>query len=167
MNQNEVDRFIESWGSMGVRWGINRSMARIHALVLVSEEPIDLDHVSERLRISRGNASMCLKDLRNWGVIQRVHTPGDRRDFYVAEPDVWNMLFRIIVERKKREFDPSLSALRHLMAEGKVEKTKAVRARLAEMETLLSTVSQILTRFLKDESTSKTMFGVFTSLVPK
>ena len=66
---DDLERFIESWGSMGVLWGINRSMARIHALIITSDDPVDLDTVSEELNISRGNASMCLKELRNWGVI--------------------------------------------------------------------------------------------------
>ena len=101
MESDEFNRFIESWGSMGVLWGINRSMARIHAYMILSDEPVDLDKIAKKLNVSRGNASMCLKELRNWGVIQRIHISGDRRDFYVAESDVWKMFFRIAVERKR------------------------------------------------------------------
>jgi len=92
LSREEEDRFIESWGSMGVLWGINRSMARIHALLVTMDEPVDLDQVAQRLNISKGNVSMCLKELRNWGVIQRVNISGDRRDYYVVESDVWRIV---------------------------------------------------------------------------
>ena len=167
MSREEADRFIESWGAMGVLWGINRSMARIHALLVTTEEPIDLDRVCERLNISRGNASMCLKELRNWGVIQRVHLSGDRRDFYLVEPDSWRMFFRIASERKKREFDPALNALRHLIAEADVPPDSAVSQRLEEMEGLLSTFDRILSRVLASEDKSKTMVSFFTNLIPE
>jgi DNA-binding transcriptional regulator GbsR (MarR family) len=162
----EEDRFIESWGAMGVLWGINRSMARIHALLVLQAGPIHLDEVSERLNISRGNASMCLKELRNWGVIQRVHEPGDRRDYYVVEPDMWRMFFRIAVERKKREFDPALAALRHLIAESDEHASGQVRERLSEMEDLLSTADRLLSRLLEDEQKNKSMLGILSSLMP-
>ena len=77
MESDEFDRFIESWGSMGVVWGINRSMARIHAYMILSDEPVDLDKIAKKLNVSRGNASMCLKELRNWGVIKRMMNPLD------------------------------------------------------------------------------------------
>lgn len=166
MDADEYDRFIESWGSMGVLWGINRSMARIHALILLSNDPVDLDTVSNRLNISRGNVSMCLKELRNWGVIHRVHMPGDRRDFYNAEPDVWKMFYRIAVERKKREFDPALSALRNFILEVDMEETPAAGERLIEMEALLSTFDRLIEKVLKDEKRSKNIldfFNTFTS----
>ncbi len=148
----EQERFVETWGSMGVLWGINRSMARIHAYILVSEQPVDLEGVCETLNISRGNASMSLKELRNWGVIRRVHTPGDRRDFYLAEPSVQKMFFRIAAERKKREFDPALHALRQLMSNEDTEKTEKVHQRLTEMESTLSTMDNLLDKLLQDES---------------
>lgn len=166
MDADECDRFIETWGSMGVLWGINRSMARIHALILLSGDPVDLDTVANRLNISRGNVSMCLKELRNWGVIHRVHTPGDRRDFYTTEPDVWKMLYHIAVERKKREFDPALHALRNFLLETDMEDVPAVSERLIEMEALMSTFDRLIEKILKDEKRSKNMldfFNTFTS----
>jgi DNA-binding transcriptional regulator GbsR (MarR family) len=163
--QEEFDRFIEFWGSMGVLWGINRSMARIHAFMLVSNDPVDLDTVAQRLNISRGNASMCLKELRNWGVIQRVHISGDRRDFYVAEADAGKMFFRIAQERKKREFDPTLNALRHLLSETNTEKTPKVHQRLTEMESILSSAERIMDKFLADEKKIKTMLGFLKTLM--
>ena len=165
MTNDALDNFIEAWGSLGVLWGINRSMARVHALLLVSENPVDLDGISERLGISRGNASMCLKELRNWGVIHRVHTSGDRRDFYVAEPDPWRMFFRIASERKKREFDPAFNALRHLLAEADIKDSSPVSERLMQMESLLSTVNELLSGFLSDEEKSRSVLGFLEGFV--
>lgn len=167
MKSEEFDRFIESWGSMGILWGINRSIARVHAFILLSEEPVDLDTVASYLNISRGNASMCLKELRNWGIIQRIHISGDRRDFYVAEPDIWKMFFRIAVERKKREFDPALYALRHLISEADTEQSEKVRERLTQMEETFTNVDRIMNKFLEDENKSKTLLNFFKSFTPK
>lgn len=151
------EKFIESWGSMGVLWGINRSMARIHAFMLLSDEPVDLDTVAGELNISRGNASMSLKELRNWGIIKRVHVSGDRRDFYVAEPDVWNMLFKIGSERKKREFDPALNALRNLLSETDKGTSSEIRERLTELERILAKMDGIMDKLLGNEKVGKTM----------
>lgn len=162
-----ASQFIESQGSLGVLWGVNRSMARIHALFLVTDEPIELDQVAKILNISRGNASMCLKELRNWGVIQRVHKPGDRQDYYVAEPDVWTSFFRIAVERKKREFDPALSNLRHLLSEEDFSGSPLTQKRLEEMEGLFSTADSILSTLLSNEKTGRKAFGLLTKILPK
>ena len=167
MESDEFNRFIESWGSMGVLWGINRSMARIHAYMILSDEPVDLDKIAKKLNVSRGNASMCLKELRNWGVIQRIHISGDRRDFYVAESDVWKMFFRIAVERKKREFDPALNALRHLMSEANVEQNNGIFKRLTQLEVLLTTIDRIMNKLLEDEKKTKTMLNIFKTFQSK
>jgi len=161
------EHFIESWGSMGVLWGINRSMARIHAFLITSEEPVDLDRTSEALQISRGNASMCLKELRNWGVIQRVHVAGDRHDYYVAEPEAMKMLFRIALERKRREFDPALHAIRLLLTEGKTEKHEAVHERLTDFERLMTTIDSILTKCLEDEKMTKAVLNLLKSFIAR
>lgn len=159
MKQEEFERFIETWGSMGQFWGINRSMARIHAYILLSEGPVDLDSVSEHLSISRGNASMSLKELRNWGVIKRVHVAGDRKDYYVSEPDMWKMFFRIGIERKKREFDPLLESLRDIIEEGDVGSSEKVSGRLNDMEGILSTMDKVMVKFFESEKKSRTMVG--------
>ncbi|MFC1492617.1 GbsR/MarR family transcriptional regulator [candidate division KSB1 bacterium] len=160
MNE-KIENFIESWGSMGVLWGINRSMARVHAFLILAVEPVDLDSIAAVLNISKGNASMCLKDLRNWGLIHRVNISGDRRDFYVCEPDIWKMFYRIAVERKKREYDPSLGSLKSLIEEGDVDKDSEVYSRLSQMEYLLSTLDRLLNKILEDETKSKTMLEFF------
>lgn len=162
-----ASQFVESWGSLGVLWGLNRSMARIHALFLVTDEPVELDQVAKILNISRGNASMCLKELRNWGVIQRVHKPADRQDYYVAEPDVWTTFFRIAVERKKREFDPALNNLRHLLSEEDFSDSPKTQKRLEDMEDLFSTANTILGALLSNEKTGRKAVGLLNRILPK
>jgi DNA-binding transcriptional regulator GbsR (MarR family) len=158
-------RFIESWGSMGALWGISRSMARIHALLLATKEPMGLEEISEELGISRSNASMCLKELRHWGVIRRVHLTGERRDYYIAEDDIWSMLFRIASERKKREFDPALAALRKAL-DATAAEDDLVRERLGELEEILRAVERVLERFLKSEDASRGMLKFLSASVP-
>ncbi|MEZ5359754.1 MAG: transcriptional regulator [Candidatus Zixiibacteriota bacterium] len=167
MEQEERDRFIESWGSLGILWGINRSMARIHALLMVSEEPVDADSISSALNISRGNTSMCLKELRNWGVINRVHVSGERRDLFVAEPDTWSMLFRIASGRKMREFDPALHALRHVLSESNLPENSAVYGRLSEIEKFMTTLNHVIEKFLASEKRSKMMLEFLMNMTPK
>ena len=163
MSDETIEQFIESWGSLGVLWGINRSMARIHAFLLTSEDPMDLDAIAESLQISKGNASMCLKELRSWGVAHRVPKPGDRRDHYETEPDVWRMLFRIMQERKRREFDPALSTTRQAPSKLDDKKKGPVHERLGQMEEMLSTCERLMRKFLADEQTTRSMLQFMTS----
>ena len=161
----EQELFIEKWGSMGVLWGINRSMARIHALALLSEAPLDLDEISETLNISRGNASMSIRELKNWGVVQKVQLSGDRRDFYAAEPDSWRMFFRIVVERKKREFDPAMTSLKELMDLNAETLSPTVKERLREIDGILETFDVFLEKFLASETRSRTFLGFIKNFI--
>jgi DNA-binding transcriptional regulator GbsR (MarR family) len=163
LKPDTLREFVEAWGAMGSLWGINRSVARVHALLMASEGPVSLDEIAERLQISKGNASMSLRELRTFGVVRQVEAPGDRRDFYVTEPDVWTMFFRILKERKRREFDPALDAIR-----GLVERAGAdgeVKERLEQMADLLSTADGVMARFLKDPQSSRAALA-FMSGVP-
>jgi DNA-binding transcriptional regulator GbsR (MarR family) len=105
------DRFIAAWGQMGAAWGISRTMAEVHALLYISGQPLNTDEVMERLQISRGNASMSVRALLDWGVVQRTHKRGDRKEYFISEQDVWTMFRAIVRERLKREIDPTLAAL--------------------------------------------------------
>lgn len=106
------EKFILHWGEMGSLWGINRTMAQIHALLFLSPEPLSANDIMKELQISRGNASMALRELIAWGIVTRLHVKGERREYYTTEKDVWTM-FRIIArERKKREVDPTINLLR-------------------------------------------------------
>src|SRR5512138_471938 len=162
MAAETVQRFVEAWGAMGSLWGINRSVARVHALLMASEEPISLDEIAERLQISKGNASMSLRELRTFGVVRQVEVAGDRRDFYVTEPDVWTMFFRILRERKRREFDPALEAIHRLVESPGA--TGAVRGRLEQMAELLATMDGVASRFLKDPESSRNALAFVAGL---
>lgn len=106
------DRFIALWGQMAANWGIPRTMAEVHALLYIAGEPMNTDDVMQGLGISRGNASMTLRDLEQWGIVSRVHIRGDRKEYFKAEQDVWKLFRTILRERKKREIDPMIEALR-------------------------------------------------------
>lgn len=107
-------QFISSWGAFGTHWGINRTMAQIHALLLISPEPITQDDIMEQLNISRGNVNMNTRELISWGLVDRVLISGERREFFSAEKDIWKVATQIIKERKKRELDPMLKLLGQL-----------------------------------------------------
>jgi DNA-binding transcriptional regulator GbsR (MarR family) len=102
------EQFVSQWGVMGTQWGINRTMAQIHALLMTSAEPMSTDEVMEALAISRGNAHTNLKELVNWGLLRIVTRKGERKEFFEAEKDVWEMFRRIVEQRKRRELDPAL-----------------------------------------------------------
>jgi len=128
MNLAEAkSKFIADWGRFGTNWGINRTMAQIHALLLVSPDPISAEDVMESLNISRGNANMNLRELIDWGLVQKVIVPGERKEFFSAEKDIWKVAMQIVKERKKRELDQLLPVLKELsMVEGD-KRDKAVR----------------------------------------
>lgn len=105
------DRFIATWGQMGSAWGISRTIAEIHALLFIVAKPLCTDDVMERLEISRGNASMSLRALLDWGIIAKVHKRGDRKEYFEAELDIPTMFQTIARERKKRELDPVIASL--------------------------------------------------------
>ena len=105
------DRFVATWGQMGAAWGISRTMAEVHALLYITGRPLNTDEAMERLQISRGNASMSLRALVDWGIVTRTHRRGDRKEYFTAEQDVWTMFRAIVRERVKREVDPLLASL--------------------------------------------------------
>jgi DNA-binding transcriptional regulator GbsR (MarR family) len=107
-------QFISSWGAFGTHWGINRTMAQIHALLLISPDPLTQDDIMEGLNISRGNTNMNIRELINWGLVDRVILSGERKEFFTAEKDIWKVVRQIVKERKKRELDPMLKLLDQL-----------------------------------------------------
>lgn len=109
--QEAKNLLVRRWGEMGGYWGINRTMAEIHALLFVTREPLCTDDIMEQLRISRGNASMNLRALVDWGLIRRVHKLGDRKEYFVADVDVWHMFETIMRERRRREVEPIIATI--------------------------------------------------------
>lgn len=105
-HQQALDQFVLYWGEMASSWGINKTMAQIHALLYAESAPMDTDTIMQVLHISRGNANMNLRKLNEWGLIHKVSMEGDRKDYFIAEKDVWNMAFRIIRERQRLEISP-------------------------------------------------------------
>ena len=104
-------QFISSWGAFGTHWGINRTMAQIHALLLISADPLTQDDMMEQLNISRGNTNMNIRELINWGLVERVLLSGERKEYFTAEKDIWKVVKKIVKERKKRELEPMLQIL--------------------------------------------------------
>lgn len=107
-------QFISSWGAFGTHWGINRTMAQIHALLLISPDPLTQDDIMDQLNISRGNTNMNIRELINWGLVERVLLSGERKEYFSAEKDIWKVVKQIVKERKKRELEPMLQLLDRL-----------------------------------------------------
>jgi len=165
MDDDARTRFVEVWGQMGALWGINASMARVHALLMASDDLLGLDDISAALTISRGNASMCLKELRSWGVVRQHKLPGDRRDYYTSEPDVWRMFVAIIRERKRRELDPAVEATQEILAHlGEDEGPAAERMR--QMAVLLHSMSAVADKMLVDPQRARMLFSLLSEGQP-
>jgi len=126
------DLFIRRWGEMAASWGISRTMAEIHALLYLAPEPLCADDVMEMLAVSRGSASMNLRELINWGLVRRLHRRGDRKDYYAAETDVWTMFETISRERRRREVQPIVETIERcleMIDEGKTNGKSSESAR--------------------------------------
>jgi DNA-binding transcriptional regulator GbsR (MarR family) len=115
MEFNEAkNKFVQTWGALGSQWGINKTMAQIHALLMVSNEPISMEDIMEELQISRGNASMNLRALMDWGIVYKEYKAGERREFFIAEKDLDELAVKIARERSKREIKPALKVLKEV-----------------------------------------------------
>ena len=135
------EEFVTQWGIMGAQWGINRTMAQIHALLMTSLDVMSTDEVMGALAISRGNAHTNLKDLVGWGLIKIVIKKGERKEFFEAEKDVWEIFRRVARERKRREIDPALETLRNCKTATEEMETSEGKAFYAQMEQLEDFVS--------------------------
>src|SRR5688572_23779460 len=154
------DTFIRRWGEMGQTWGINRTQAEIHAFLYITGQPQSTDDVMDRLNISRGNASMSLRALCDWGIIRRMHKRGERREYFESLSDVWEMFSIIVAERKRREMDPVLETIRQcrqMLSEQSLGKSAArqeavqvTRQRLAGMEEFMAVSNKIFQQFISN-----------------
>jgi len=132
-----MQKYILDWGEMGTRWGVNRTVAQIHALLFLVNQPLHAEEIAETLTVARSNVSNSLKELQSWGLVRITHVAGDRRDHFIALQDVWE-IFRVIMEqRKRREIDPTLSVLRECALEAE-EDQGLERATKAKMEQVLA-----------------------------
>ncbi|QIE60348.1 transcriptional regulator [Rasiella rasia] len=115
MEFNEAkEKFISTWGALGTLWGINKAMAQIHALLFVSPKPLSMEDIMEELEISRGNASMNLRGLMDWGLVFKVNVPGERKEFFMSEKDVTELSRQIAKERSRRELQPTIKVLKEI-----------------------------------------------------
>lgn len=105
------EKFIQAWGVFGSNWGINRTMAQVHALLMIAHEPLSTEHIMEELQISRGNANMNVRELIDWGLVKRELKMGERKEYFVAEKDMWKVVKQIMIQRRKRELEPMISLL--------------------------------------------------------
>lgn len=138
-----MERYILHWGEMGTRWGVNRSVAQIHALLYLAERPLPADEIAESLGIARSNVSNGLKELQSWQLISLTHVMGDRRDHFVAKKETWDILLTIVEGRKQREIDPTLTMLRTCVdeAEDDSETPEEIKARVADMLSFVETLA--------------------------
>lgn len=139
-----TEKFVVHWGEMGARWGIPRSVAQIHALLLVAPGPLPADEIAELLGIARSNVSMGIRELQSWGLVKIVHKLGDRRDHFVTLEDVWEMLLVILRERRKRELDPTVAVIRECLqtADADKEIDDSADLRLRDLAELLEQASR-------------------------
>jgi DNA-binding transcriptional regulator GbsR (MarR family) len=138
-----MQRCILHWGEMASRWGISRSVAQIHSLLYLSPNPMTADEIAETLNVARSNVSVSLKELQTWDLVNITHVLGDRRDYFQARKDIWEVLTTIMDQRKRREIDPTLQLLRECVTESKrdAETPDEVKARVANMLEFLEEVS--------------------------
>jgi DNA-binding transcriptional regulator GbsR (MarR family) len=138
-----MEKYVLHWGEMGTRWGVNRSIAQIHALLYLSPQPLTAEEIADTLSIARSNVSTSLRELQGYGLIRLTHVLGDRRDHFESIKDNWEMLMLIVEERKRREIDPTLALLRQCMAEAEADKTTdpEVKARIERMLTFVDTLA--------------------------
>ena len=138
----EAERFVLHWGEMGTRWGVNRTVAQIHALLFLSPEPLHAEAIATTLSVARSNVSNSLRELQGWGLVKTVHVLGDRRDHFETLTDVWQM-FRIIVdERKRRELDPTLACLREIAPDDN-QSADYEQQRIADMLTFFEDIEAL------------------------
>ncbi|MCZ7649356.1 MAG: MarR family transcriptional regulator [Planctomycetota bacterium] len=137
------EKFILHWGEMGAKWGINRTVAQIHALLYLAPHPLHAEEIATTLSVARSNVSTSLRELQGWGIVKVVHVLGDRRDHFESMSDVWEMFRVVLDERKRREIDPTLQMLRECLAQAEKGKEDAhTRERLGTMLNFLETMDQ-------------------------
>ena len=147
-----AQRFVLHWGEMGSKWGVNRTVSQIHALLYLAGKPMPADEISETLEVARSNVSNSLRELQNWNLINIVHVMGDRRDHFATSTDVWELFRTVVRERKEREFDPTISVLRDCLASKDISKEEtAAQQRIKETLALMEALSTWGDQMLKLE----------------
>jgi DNA-binding transcriptional regulator GbsR (MarR family) len=141
--------FVLHWGEMGSRWGVNRTVAQVHALLYLSPEALSADDIAEALQVARSNVSTSLHELQNWHLVQVTHQMGDRRDFFSTSHDIWELFLTVLQQRVEREIEPTIATLGRLVTETLAEKQPAVTARIADMHAFLTEMHDWYQKMIK------------------
>lgn len=158
--------FLQTWGKLGSEWGINRTMAQVHALLLISPKPLTTEDVMEGLSISRGNANMNLRELVSWDLIEKVLVPGDRKEYFQAEKDMWEIAKKVAKERKRRELEPVIKVLNRLEQIEDAENTaevKEFKSRIADLNNFVTKMDKSVDTMLKAEE--NWFFGTIIKMI--
>ncbi|MHC9088370.1 GbsR/MarR family transcriptional regulator [Tenacibaculum sp. IMCC1] len=160
-------KYIHTWGSLATNWGINKTMAQVHALLLVSTKPLSADEIMETLKISRGNVNMNVRALIDWGIVSKEFVVGERKEFFVADKDIWELFKQVTKERKKREIEPVLKVLDELQEDVKEnsEEAKAFKKVMNDLSSVTKTVNGILEKAIKADE--HWLLSNFTKMIKK
>ena len=167
MNLDEAKlKYIQTWGSLATSWGINKTMAQVHALLLVSTKPLSAEDIMETLQISRGNVNMNVRALIDWGIVQKEFVVGERKECFVADKDIWELFKQITKERKKREIEPVLKILSELQEiEDTSDEAQDFKKVLGDLSKVTTTVNNILDKTIKADE--HWLLSNFTKMVKK
>ncbi len=160
-------KYIQTWGSLATSWGINKTMAQVHALLLVSIEPLSAEDIMDTLKISRGNVNMNVRALIDWGIVRKEFVVGERKEFFVADKDIWELFKQVTKERKKREIEPVIKVLEELQNDVKEESEEAEQFKklMQDLSSVTSTVNNILDKAIKADE--HWLLSSFTKMIKK
>ncbi|WP_417799330.1 GbsR/MarR family transcriptional regulator [Tenacibaculum sp.] len=160
-------KYIHTWGSLATSWGINKTMAQVHALLLVSTKPLSADEIMETLKISRGNVNMNVRALIDWGIVSKEFVVGERKEFFVADKDIWELFKQVTKERKKREIEPVLKVLDELQEDvhDTSEEAEAFKKVMNDLSSVTKTVNGILEKAIKADE--HWLLSNFTKMIKK
>jgi len=147
------EELIQAWGNLGSSWGLNKTMAQIHALLMISPKPLTTEEIMEELSISRGNANMNIRALLDWGIAYRILVPGERKEYFKSEKDIWTLARQVVKERRKRELEPilkTLKAVSDVESDG-TEETKELKRMVKDLKSFGERSDQLLDVFAKSE----------------
>ena len=160
------NKYIQTWGSLATSWGINKTMAQVHALLLVSTKPLSAEDIMEALQISRGNVNMNVRALIDWGIVSKEFVVGERKEFFVADKDIWELFKQITKERKKREIEPVLKVLEDLQqVDDSSEDGMQFKKVLSDLSSVTNTVNNILDNAIKADE--HWLLSNFTKIMKK
>jgi DNA-binding transcriptional regulator GbsR (MarR family) len=147
------EELIQAWGNLGSSWGLNKTMAQIHALLMISPKPLSTEEIMEELSISRGNANMNIRALLDWGIAYRILVPGERKEYFKSEKDVWSLARQVVKERRKRELEPILKTLRAVsdVESDGTDETKELKRMVKDLKSFGERSDQLLDVFAKSE----------------